>query len=106
MKITLEIDTKNQDDILDVIEFCTKLRGDKTTVNIPTDPDHTGDADIILPSADEVRAELKKLAKTNGTGAAKAIVTEFGVEKFTDIKESDYGRVMDRIHEVMGNVAC
>jgi hypothetical protein len=52
---------------------------------------------------DEVRAALLKIVKTPSLGKAKMleVVRDFGVNKFQDIPEDQYPKVMRRVNEML-----
>lgn len=45
-------------------------------------------------TAEELRAALTKLASVKGSAAAKALLKDFGADKFSDIAAQDYGEVL------------
>lgn len=40
------------------------------------------------------------MANSKGKDVAKGLLNEFGVEKFTDVKESDYEKLLQKIREI------
>ena len=96
MKITFEIDTNNVDSINEARAFCDSLLPsvykNNTTENVTIE-------------LNDIRTALIKLSKNKGNDVAKGLLNEFNAEKLSDVKQSDYSLLLNKIREVE-NVTC
>lgn len=116
MILTFKLDSKDIAGIKKLISLCENLLSFETKSEITLEPQivsaepvtaikNESNKSIVIKS-DDVRAELVKVAKGKGKEVAKGLLNEFGVEKFTDVKEADYEKLLQRIREVLSDATC
>lgn len=120
MKVNIEIDTTNQDNLAEALSFISRYISVKTKMavkdtEIPledtkkvSEGDDKAKAKKPAPRAKKVTitlASLKELAKEvveiSDRESVKAIINEFG-EKLTDVAESDYEALVDKLTALKG----
>ena len=97
MEIVFKINTDNLEDIKCVIDFCEKFINEKEVKK-----DNEKKPKYTL---EEIRMELVDLSKRKDKVFVKNILNSFGVDKLSDVKESDYEKLKQKIDEVL-NAPC
>lgn len=123
MKMLIEIDTTNQENLVEVINFCNRYVSVKTKMAVkPTEtaPEASEEVEVIPEPTPEKKspkkakavekdsvdlATLKKLAEEavgfSDRATVKGVINEYG-EKLSEVSESDYNALAEKLIALKG----
>ena len=109
MILTFKLDSNDMKGIKKLIALCENLLSFEESGKVELESENELESDVkeikeeenkeseSEIKIDDLRKELIKLAKDKGKKVAKELLNEFGVEKLTDVKTSDYKKLLEKI---------